>query len=678
MATSGSTSVAVTSYNTLKFNWTQVGQSVANNTTVINWSLQLTAGSAGQIISSAAKAWSVTVNGTAYSGTNSVAVSNNATVTLASGQTTITHNADGSKVFSYSFSQTFDITFAGTSVGTKSGSGSGTLNTIPRATTPGVSASTVDMGTTMILYTIAASTNFTHDLAYSFAGGSYVNIATGAQDVTYWAVPLDFANSLPNATSGTVTIRCITKSGSTTIGTKTILLTVRVPDSVKPTVGTVTHTEATSGLAEVVGAYVQGKTKVSVSIAASGARGSTIKSCTSTLMGKTYTGTSWTSDTITLGGTVSISTTVTDSRGRSETKVTPLTVLTYKAPQITAFSVSRSNSSGTADPNGTYVKVRLAYSVTSLNGGNTATARVEYKRSVDSSWSTLRTWTDLSRDSTDLVQTVTFSTDYQYDLRVRLSDVFTSSSPAIYTSVLPSGAVILDIKADGKGVAFFKTSTKDGVDIDGVLPGSAIRLTTGANLNSLTSPGFYVIPTATISGTVTNKPYTDTATASIEVKMTGDGMVKQILQKATKTDGAIYERGYDSGSWGAWSVVYSGAGKMLWSGSRLMTDTETITLSEAVSQQQSGIVLVFSRYVSGAAADYYFVCHFFPKQIITVTSPAGACYTMTTSKMEAISAKYLKIADTSITGSAENDDSGTANGVTYNNGLFALKYVIGV
>ena len=142
MASNGSTSIQVTAYDTLKFNWVQVGQNTANNNTVINWSLQLISGSAGKIISSALKSWSVTVNGEPYSGTNYVNIENNTTKTLASGQTTIAHNSDGTKSFSYSFSQEFGITFAGASVGTKTGSGTGALNTIPRATTPVLNVTT--------------------------------------------------------------------------------------------------------------------------------------------------------------------------------------------------------------------------------------------------------------------------------------------------------------------------------------------------------------------------------------------------------------------------------------------------------------------------------------------------------------------------------------------------------
>ena len=560
MASSGSTSVAVTAYDTLKFSWVQVSQSTANNTTTLNWNLQLISGSAGEIISTASKAWSVTVNGVAYSGTNSVAIGNNTTKTLASGQTTITHSSDGTKSFSYSFSQAFGITFAGVSIGTKTGSGTGTLNTIPRATTPTLSVTSADMGTTITINTPRASSSFTHDLAYSFAGGTYVAIQNGVATSTTWAIPLSLASSIPNTTNGTVTIRCITKNGSTTVGTTTALLTAKVPTTVIPTISAVALTEGTAGLASTYGAYIQSKSTVKASITASGAYGSTIKSYSSSLLGKTYTGASWTSDTITLSGDISVVTTVTDSRGRTAAKTTSISVLPYTPPMITTFTVARYNSSGTADPDGTYLGAKLVYSVASLNSKNTASAVVQYKKSTDSTWTTLTTRTELNLNAMLKPAGTTFSTDYQWDFKVTLTDAFNSATPATYTAVMPSGAVILDIKADGKGIAFFKTSTRAGVEIAGELPGSAIALTTNANLNNLTSPGFYVIPSTTISGTITNKPYTDTATASIRVEQTGTGMLKQIVQKSTKTDGVIFERGYDSSGWGAWSVVYSGAG----------------------------------------------------------------------------------------------------------------------
>lgn len=682
MASNGSTSVSVTTYDTLKFNWVQVSQSIPNNYTVVNWSLQLVAGSAGQIISSAPKAWSVTVNGTTYAGTNSVAISNSTTKTLASGQTVIAHNSDGSKSFSYSFSQEFAITFAGASVGTKSGSGTGELNVIPRATTPVFDASSAEMGETINIYTLRASETFTHDLAYSFAGGSYIAIQNGVENHVYWKVPLELANSIPNTTSGTVTIRCITKNGGTVVGEKTALLTVKVPASVVPTISSVTHTEAATGLPSGIGAYVQTKSKVKVTITASGALGSTIKSYSSSFAGKIYTGNSWTSDVVAQSSTLNIVTTVTDTRGRTATKTTSLSVLSYTPPQIATFHVARYQSNGTADPDGVYARLKVAYSVTPLNNKNTATAKIEYKKSTDSSWTTLNSRTDLSLNSTLAPTTPTFSTDYQWDFRLTLTDAFNSASPVSFTTFIPSGAVILDLKADGKGIAFFKTSTKDGVDIAGELPGSAIALTTNANLNSLTKPGFYVIPTTAISGTISNKPYTDTATASIRVEQTGTGMVKQILQKSTKTDGVIYERGYDSSGWGAWNIVYSGAGKVLWTGNYVLTAAQSLTFSEPMSQQQSGVVLVFSRYASSGAQNYAYSCHFIPKMLFTAmgSTSANMNLIMGTVGFEYVAGKSFTITDTGITGADTNSASGTStlSGITYNNGMFALRYVIGV
>ena len=151
---------------TLRFGWWQDSQSVANNSSVVGWHLQLIA-SGGSISSSASKAWAVTVNGSNYSGSNTVGISNGQTKTLASGSTTIGHNADGTKSFSFSFSQQFDINYSGVGwIGTKSGSGSGTLTTIPR--TSSVSSTNANIGENITITINRASSSFTHTLTYAF------------------------------------------------------------------------------------------------------------------------------------------------------------------------------------------------------------------------------------------------------------------------------------------------------------------------------------------------------------------------------------------------------------------------------------------------------------------------------------------------------------------------------
>lgn len=562
MATSGSKSVTVTSWDTLKFNWWIVSQSVANNNTVVGWNLQLVAGSYGAINSSASKDWSVTVNGTTYSGTNTVSVSNNATKTLASGKTTVAHGSDGSKTFSYSFSQEFAITFSGSSIGTKSGSGTGTLTTIPRATTPKLSASSVNMGSSVTISTPRASSSFTHDLAYKFAGSNWVSIATGVATSRTWTVP-DLATSIPNATSGTMTIRCITKNGSTTVGTKTVLLTAKVPTSVVPSISAVTLAETTAGLAAQFGAFIQNKSKVKATITAAGAKGSTIKSYSTTFLGKTYTGSSWTSGLLTKSGTLSMVTKVTDSRGRTASKTTTLTVLAYRAPQVTEFVVRRVNQDGLADSEGTGASFSYAYSVASLGSKNTAAMTITYKRSTETDWSASILNGSSLEGSGLVLSSVEFPTDYQYDLRIQVKDWFGATST--YTAVLPSGAVILDIRADGLGIAFGKTSELAGVEF-GWSPKGAVfglgeameAIPSNANLNDYTQIGIYACRSNTVVATLYNRPtefgFTMRVYSALGNKDT-EGAYWYLLQEVRPYQAAepTYRRTLTRNSAGVWS-----------------------------------------------------------------------------------------------------------------------------
>ena len=118
------------------------------------------------------------------------------------------------------------------------------------------------MDETVTIYTLRASDSFTHDLEYSFAGSDYVGIATGVETYMYWKVPLELARSIPNSTSGTLTLRCTTKNGTTVIGTKTALLTIKVPAALTPTVDSVTITEASTGTIDTIGSYVQSKSRL--------------------------------------------------------------------------------------------------------------------------------------------------------------------------------------------------------------------------------------------------------------------------------------------------------------------------------------------------------------------------------------------------------------------------------
>ena len=124
----------------------------------------------------------------------------------------------------------------------------------------------------------------------------------------------------------------------------------------------------------------------------------------------------------------------------------------------------------------------------------------------------------------------------------------------------------------------------------------------------------------------------------------------------------------------------SKAGKVLWPGVYYMTANQTATLSEKVSEQPNGIVLVFSRYVDEVAENYAFNSFFAPKILIDTHHGTGHTFTMNSSAIFGVlGAKYLYLHDTEITGNADNNKSGTASsGITYNNAGYVLRYVIGV
>ena len=437
---------------------TQVSQSVANNTSQVRLVWKSTQSGASWNGFTRTAYYYIATNGgseTRYS--VSYTLPQSATTTIVDRTFTVSPKADGTGGVSARSYMDTDI-----SAGIIQKSASLTLTTIPRATQPSVSSSSVDMGTEITINMPRASGGFTHDLAYSFAGGSYVSITTGVGTSYKWTVP-DLASKIPNAISGTLTIRCITKNGSTTIGTKTVTMTVKVPESVVPSVSSVAVSETVSGLAAQFEAFVQSKSKIKATISASGAKGSTIKEYSATFQGKVYADSSWTSELLTSAGTLTIKARVKDSRGRwSAYKNVDITVQPYDKPKVQALRAYRCNADGTANTEGKYAKIIYQYSVSSVDGKNTAAMSLKWKRSTLTEYTELTTSTALSADTSLVTASALFSTDYQYDIQLTLSDYFGAISPV--TTQLPTGAVIVDLKADGLGISFGKAAEQAGVE----------------------------------------------------------------------------------------------------------------------------------------------------------------------------------------------------------------------
>lgn len=381
MASSGSNSVAFTDYDSIKFSWEITSQSTVNNTSTISWKLELVATDPGRISSTSPKLWSVTVNGTEYSGTNYIAIENNSTITLASGSTTIAHNVDGKKTFSYSFDQGIRINFGGVFIASCTGSGTGTLNTIARQST--LTASNGTLGTAQTLTIAKKATSFTHTITYK-SGSASGTICTKSSSLSVsWTPPNELASQAPSANSVSVSLTITTYSGSTAIGSSSVSIVCAIPYTNTFVPVLMPSTSDAVGYLSTYGAYVQGQSKLKVDITTYGAYGAWITEVKSTFDGSTYNSESFTTEAINGTGTLKLSITVKDSRGRTSTSTANVSVLAYEYPKITALAAERCNADGTLNPAGSYMLAKFSAVVTSLNNKNTATYYVGYKKSTD-------------------------------------------------------------------------------------------------------------------------------------------------------------------------------------------------------------------------------------------------------------------------------------------------------
>lgn len=121
-----------------------------------------------------------------------------------------------------------------------------------------------------------------------------------------------------------------------------------------------------------------------------------------------------------------------------------------------------------------------------------------------------------------------------------------------------------------------------------------------------------------------------------------------------------------------------GVNKVLWTGGWFMSSGHTANLSEGISKQPSGIVLVFSMYGDGAAQDWGWSAHFVPKGLIAQKPGLGMAFFRTGMATNFPAAKYLYINDTTVTGSDDNVGEVTNYGITFVNNSCVMRYVIGV
>lgn len=268
------------------------------------------------------------------------------------------------------------------------------------------------------------------------------------------------ANQNTSGTSVSITFTLSTYNGSTLIGSNTYTKSFAIPTTSEfsPTCS-ISVSDASGNLSKY-GNYIKGLSKFKVTVTGTGAYGSTISSYKTSANGSSYTTASFTTDALKTDGTLKISTTVTDSRGRTATASTNISVIDYHSPNVSRVSVLRCDSAGNEQDNGNHVLVSFDASISSLNDKNSATYYLDYKMNTENSYDDepeeiiLTDYNNIYAVN-DGFTIIEASADYSYNVRIRAVDDFGS----VYSETnVSTGATILNIHESGNAVSIGKVA----------------------------------------------------------------------------------------------------------------------------------------------------------------------------------------------------------------------------
>lgn len=430
----------------LTFSWTAT-QSIANNTSTISWTLSTSGGYPYWIYYSKTK---VVIDGTTVyyvEGKQQIAPG-----TIATGTVTLTHNAVGDRSFSASvqagiYEHAVNCTASGTWA----------LDNIPRASS--VTGNSMQFGVAGTLTVNRASASFSDVLSYQLGTytGSIGTVASGSLSPTIsWTPPVAMMNAVPNATTAAVSIICQTYNGATLIATKTSTVNVAVPSSVVPTAST-----TLSNSDETFGVYTQSISACRVQTTAAGVYGSTIASIATTIEGNTYSGADITSNVLTGSGSVTVTTVVKDTRGRSVTVTKSISVSAYSTPAI-EFTVHRCDSGGTADDMGAYANVWIHATGTAIGSGakaNAVTPTLKMRQVGVSTWTDVTVTTTGTAVDKEVDMVIAAADTYSWEFMATSEDKVSSISSIVTISV---GYATIDFLKGGRGIAFGTTALSSG------------------------------------------------------------------------------------------------------------------------------------------------------------------------------------------------------------------------
>ncbi|NQI43949.1 hypothetical protein HO607_02840 [Streptococcus suis] len=539
-------------------------QNIAANTTVVNW--RITVSRTGNYLTrneQGDSTLSLDLNGGRVHTSNPRWRTSGEEFQMASGSTTVGHNADGTK--SFPFSATFNPNNSVHGVITVSGNIG--LTTIPRSSSVSVGIGTI--GSALTININRQSSSFKHTVRYHW-GNKQGTIASNVDTSTTWTIPLDFASNIPNATSGTGTIFVDTYSGNTMTGTQQVAFIANVPASMKPSFSGVTLTDTNAVVRGLLSGnnFLQIISNIQVNFnGASGSYSSSIAGYKAEIVNRNQVTNSngGMLGMMNFNGSATIRASVVDSRGRwSDTKDVTINVIEYFAP-ILSYTAQRTRQS----PNIIQIVRNAKIAPITLSGSQKNIMTLSFKvaplgstsytadnGSASGSWTTQHT---LSNSAANMVGN--YPANKSFTIIGTLSDKFTSVE---FSATVATESVVMSYDKEGRvGIGKIVENGPPGsVDIAGeyYAKGKQIQqhqLTSNAGRSPYNAPGTLDLNTKTINEFFAcNEPVNGPVVGSdrsefyVAVYSESDNYLSQnAIQKGT---GRMFTRTRHGGTWTPW------------------------------------------------------------------------------------------------------------------------------
>lgn len=382
---------------------------------------------------------------------------------LASGTTTVKHNENGSKSFSFSAS-------LWSSSATGSISGNFTLSKIPRASsfslqnTSGTNISSIYAGNTVKIAINKKVSYFTHTIKLSYSGtGETVANKTTSSSVNWTNSENVMTNYMKNLKSMNLTFTLETYDGGARIGSSSKSLTLNVPSSASPTINSVSVTEANQNKINIIGEtpFYQLLSDLNVITDTSAKYGASIKNINVSLGNYSKSGSNVILDNVNLKGNQNIKVIVQDSRGFSASTTKAINLSPYNLPNISFFNAYRTET------NTKYASARISLTSTVISNKNPLSVKVDVSEKDKNSWRNVYSATVGNGAFNSTISLGGNFDDFKaYDVRLTIADKF-KRHQAMGNIPATSQPLVIGASKPVVGVGKVPSHIDKGLEVDG-------------------------------------------------------------------------------------------------------------------------------------------------------------------------------------------------------------------